>query len=76
MSDVTTLRRAASLLRERAGEAEPDLVIPRGPAPLARRDIARALADWLDDEAAPGLGRPDNPAAYAVARAVLREEGE
>ena len=45
MSDVTILRRAASLLRERAGEVEPDLVIPRGPAPLARRDIALALAE-------------------------------
>ena len=38
--------------------------------------VALALADWLDDEAARGLGRPDNVAAYAVARAVLREAGE
>ena len=43
---------------------------------LMHPPVALALADWLDDEAARGLGRPDNPAAYAVARAVLREAGE
>lgn len=43
---------------------------------LMHPPVALALADWLDDEAARGLGRPDNVAAYAVARAVLREAGE
>jgi hypothetical protein len=43
---------------------------------LMHPPVALALADWLDDEAARGLGRPDNLAAYAVARAVLREAGE
>ena len=43
---------------------------------LMHPPVALALADWLDDEALPGLGRPDNVAAYAVARAVLREAGE
>ena len=60
MSDVDELRRAANLLREKANAAP----------------VALALADWLDDEALPGLGRPDNLAAHAVARAVLREAGE
>lgn len=112
MSDVTILRRAASVLRERAGNATPgpwEHVIER--AHLRHHDrsriagierfreyrndvdlgadhdtaayiammhppVALALADWLDDEAVRGLGRPDNVAAYAVARAVLREAGE
>jgi hypothetical protein len=112
MSDVAILRRAASLLRDRATAATPgpwEHVIDRGS--LHHRDrsrlkgierfreyrndvdlgadhdtaayialvhppVALALADWLDDEAARGLGRPDNLAAYAVARAVLREAGE
>lgn len=43
---------------------------------LLHPPVALALADWLDDEAARGLGKPDNVAAYAVARAVLREAGE
>ena len=75
MSAVAILRRAASVLREQVGQEETGIVIPRA-VPLARRDIALALADWLDDEAARGLGKPDNVAAYAVARAVLREAGE
>lgn len=40
---------------------------------LMHPPVALALADWLEDEAVRGLGRPDNVAAYAVARAVLRE---
>lgn len=114
MSDVTILRRAASALRERAGNATPgpweaDGTLPRWVlAPREEWDlggglqriaymampyreermwanadhialmhppVALALADWLDDEAARGLGKPDNVAAYAVARAVLREGG-
>ena len=112
MSDVKTLRRAASVLRERAGNATPgpwEHVIERGSLQhkdrsrlagverfreyrndidlgfdhdtaayiaLVHPPVALALADWLDDEAVRGLGRPDNVAAYAVARAVLREAGE
>ena len=121
MSGVDELRRAAKLLRERAGNATPGpwtssrtdagarysaLVAPtkhpdrRGACwdydsayggclvgeslvaadreyiALMHPPVALALADWLDDEAARGLGRPDNVAAYAVARAVLREAGE
>lgn len=121
MSDMAILRRAAKLLRERAGNATPGpwtssrtdagarysaLVAPtkhpdrRGacwdydPAyggclvgeslveadreyiALMHPPVALALADWLDDEAVRGLGRPDNLAAYAVARAVLREDGQ
>ena len=116
MSDVTILRRAASALRERAGNATPGPwersthygykivsqtltvghVNPPEPIRPARLraviestnaanaeylalmhpPVALALADWLDDEAARGLGKPDNVAAYAVARAVLREACE
>ena len=138
MSDVATLRRAASVLRERAGNATPGpwtssrtdagarysaLVAPtkhpdrRGacwdydPAyggclvgesliaadreyiALMHPPVALALADWLGVAAAdewahgphcpePCLECDDDPrathvrAAYAVARAVLREAGE
>ena len=102
MSDVDELRRAASVLREKAGpaalgpwnaEGYGDWVIKTGDGrnltagadfwqadaecvALMHPPVALALADWLDDEAARGLGRPDNVAAYAVARAVLREAGE
>lgn len=124
--NAAILRRAASLLRERAGNATPgpwscanehELLGPEAdPAwcisqmkpgyetmsptdgyvgdlagvwcddrescpdgdyiEMMHPPVALALADWLDDEAVRGLGRADNVAAYAVARAVLREAGE
>lgn len=66
---------SADLLRRAAAELR--LLEDAGSVPVARRELAVALADWLDREAdrAAFLGEAhDGAAPVAVARAILREE--